>query len=103
MKTQIADLNWKIKTLSFRVKKTDEVLKKDDLKASERHRTSPETMVTAVNTLKESIEEKKFVNREDEESFQKWASRIEEVVNQADECMRNLKHATALYEHKREI
>ena len=114
METQIADLNGKMKALSFRVKKTDEVLKKDDLKASERHRTSLETMVTAVNTLKESIEEKKFVNGEDEESVQEWASGIEEVVNQADECMReltrqieqidrNLKHATALYEHKREI
>ena len=114
MESQIADLNGKIKTLSFRVKKTDEVLKKDDLKASERHRTSLETMVTAVNTLKESIEEKKFVNGEDEESVQEWASGIEEVVNQADECIReltrqieqidrNLKHATALYEHKREI
>ena len=68
-------------------------------------------MVTAVNALKESIEEKKFVNGEDEESVQEWTSGIEEVVNQADECIReltrkierNLKHATALHEHKREI
>ena len=114
METQIADLNGKIKTLSFRLKKTDEILKKDDRKASERHRTSLETMVTAVNALKESIEEKKFVNGEDEESVQEWSSGIEEIVNQADECMReltgqieqidrNLKHATALHEHKREI
>ncbi|KAK2546733.1 hypothetical protein P5673_033632 [Acropora cervicornis] len=71
-------------------------------------------MVTAVNALKESIEEKKFVNGEDEESVQEWSSGIEEIVNQADECMReltsqieqidrNLKHASALHEHKREI
>ncbi|KAK2561205.1 hypothetical protein P5673_015673 [Acropora cervicornis] len=71
-------------------------------------------MVTAVNALKESIEEKKFVNDEDEESVQEWSSGIEEIVNQADECMReltsqieqidrNLKHASALHEHKREI
>ena len=71
-------------------------------------------MVTAVNTVKESIEEKKFVNGEDEESVQEWTSGVEEIVNQADECMReltrqieqidrNLKHATALHEHKREI
>ena len=90
METQIADLNGKIKTLTFRLKKTDEVLKKDDRKASERHRTSLETMVTAVNALKESIEEKKFVNGEDEESVQEWSSGIEEIVNQADECMREL-------------
>ncbi|XP_068741885.1 uncharacterized protein [Montipora capricornis] len=73
-------------------------------------------MATAVNTLKESIEEKKFVNGEDEESVQEWVSGIEEssCESSADECMReltrqieqidrNLKHATALYEHKREI
>ena len=71
-------------------------------------------MVTAVNALKESIEEKKFVNGENEESVREWSSGIEEVLNQADESMReltrqieqidhNLKHATALHEHKREI
>ena len=73
METQIADLNGKMKkkkTFSFRLKKTHELLKKDDRKASERDRTSLETMVTAVNTLKESIEEKKLVNGEDEESVQ---------------------------------
>ena len=32
METQIADFNGKTKTISFRVKKTDEVLKKDDRK-----------------------------------------------------------------------
>ena len=59
---------WKNKNTQLSTKKADEVLKKDDRKASERHRTSLETMVTAVNTLKESIEEKKLVNGEDEES-----------------------------------
>ena len=41
-------------------------------------------MVTALNTLKESVEEKKFANGKDEESVQEWASGVEEVVNQAD-------------------
>ena len=49
---------------------------RDDLKALERHRTSLETMVTAVNTLKESIEVKKLVNGEDEESVQGHPTRI---------------------------
>ena len=63
IETQIADLNGKIKTLSFRAEKTGKVLKKDGQKASERHRTSLETMVTAVNTLNKPIEEKKFAIR----------------------------------------
>ena len=64
--------------------------------------------------LKESVEEKKFINGEDEESVQEWGSRIKEVVYQADESMReltrmieqvdrNVKHITALYEHKQEF
>ena len=90
MGPQIADLTGKIKTVNFWLKKTDGILKKADRKASERHRRSLETKVTAVNALKESIEKKKFVNGEDEESVREWSSGIEEIVNQADECMREL-------------
>ena len=90
MGPQIADLTGKIKTVNFCLKKTDGILKKADRKASERHRRSLETKVTAVNALKESIEKKKFVNGEDEESVREWSSGMEEIVNQADECMREL-------------
>ena len=86
MEKQIADLNGKIKTLSFRVKKSVEVVKKHDRVASERHKKSLETMITAVNTLKESIEEK----GEAEEAVQEWATDIEAVVDEADECIREL-------------
>ena len=58
MEKQIAELNGKIKTLALRVNKTDEILRKDDRVALERHKTSLESMVTAVNDLKEYIEEK---------------------------------------------
>ena len=86
MEKQIADLNGKIKTLSFRVKKSVEVVKKHDRVASERHKKSLETMITAVNTLKESIKEK----GEAEEAVQEWATDIEAVVDEADECIREL-------------
>ena len=59
MGPQIADLTGKIKTVNFWLKKTDGILKKADRKASERHRRSLETKVTAMNALKESIERKK--------------------------------------------
>ena len=44
--------------LKFTVKKKDEILPKDDRLALERHKTLLESMVTAMTTLKESIEEK---------------------------------------------
>ena len=76
-----------IKTLNFRVKKTDEILQKDDRTAMERHRASLESAVTAVTTLMESIQEKKFAEGEDEQAVQEWSEEFEESVDEADKCM----------------
>ena len=70
--------------------------------------------MTTVVKLKESIEEQKFANADDDEAVQEWADKIEQVVNEGHPCIRelavwiekidlNLRHATALYEHKREV
>ena len=70
--------------------------------------------MTTVVKLKESIEEQKFANGDDHEAVREWADRIEQVVNEGHACIRelavrieqidlNLRHATALYEHKREV
>jgi len=114
MEKQQTELNGKIKTLSFRVKKTDEILQKDDRVALERQKTSLESMVTPVNTLKESIEEKKFAKGEKEEKVQEWAADVEGAVDEVDKCVRqlankieqidrHLRHETALFEHKQAI
>ena len=114
MDKQIADLERKLKTLNFCLKKTGDVSKKNERTASERHKVSVETLMTTVVKLKESIEEQKFANGDDDEAVQEWADRIEQVVNEGHACIRelavrieqidlNLRHATALYEHKREV
>ncbi|PFX12136.1 hypothetical protein AWC38_SpisGene23954 [Stylophora pistillata] len=114
MEKEEAELNAKIKTLKFWVKKTDEILQKDNRAALERHRTSLEIVVTAVTTLKESIEEKKFAEGEDEQAVQEWAEEFEESVDEADKCMRQLaskielihrksKHEAAIFEHRQAI
>ena len=115
MEKEKAELNAKIKTLNFRVKQTDEILQKDDRAALERHRTSLESVVTAVTTLKESIEEKKFAEGEDEQAVQEWSEELEESpIDEADKCMRELaskielidrksKHEAVVFEHKQAI
>jgi len=114
MKKEIAELDTKIKTWNFRVKKTDEILQKGDRAALERHRASLESVVTTVTTLKESIEENKFAAGEDEEAVQKWAEEFEESVDTGDKCMRQLaskieqhdqksKHEAVVFEHKQAI
>ena len=58
------------------MKKKDEILPKDDRLALERHKTLVESMVTAMTTLKESIEEKKFTKGENEEKNARMGSRF---------------------------
>ena len=111
---QIAELEGKLKTLNFRLKKTGDVLKKDDRTAFERHKVSVEALMTTVVRWKECIEEQKFTNGGEDETVKEWADEIKRVVNEGNACIRelaeqieqidrNLKHATVLYEHKREI
>ena len=56
----IAELNSKIKTLSFRLGKTDEIIEKSDEEALKRHKTSITNITSMVDTLKEAVEGKKF-------------------------------------------
>lgn len=56
----------------------------------ERHRASLESVVTAVATLKESLEETKFAEGEDKQAVQEWVEEFEESVDEADKSMRQL-------------
>ena len=114
MEKEKAELNAKIETLNFRVKKTNEIVEKDDRAAMERHRASLESVVTAVMTLMESIQEKKLAEGEDKQAVQKRTEEFEESVDEADKCMRQLaskielmvrksKHEAVVFEHKQAI
>ena len=70
MDKAIAELSGKLKALSFRINKTDELIDKADKEELERQRTSIATISSTVNTLKETIEEKKFAKGESEEQIQ---------------------------------
>ena len=67
MEKMISELNGKLKALSFRTNKTDEIIAKGDKEALERHQASVANITEAVSTQKESIEEKKFSKGESEE------------------------------------
>ena len=75
MEKLISELNAKLKTLSFRIKKTDEIIAKSDKEALERHKVSVANITEAVNAQKEIIEEKKFSKGETEENVSEWGSR----------------------------
>ena len=63
----ISELNGRLKALSFRTNKTNEIIIKGDKEALERHQASVANITEAVSTQKESIEEEKFSKGESEE------------------------------------
>ena len=96
MEKMIGELNGKLKALSFRTKETDESIAKGD-KALQRHQASIANITKAVSTQKESIEEKKFSKGESEEEVSVWGAKAEELLAEADSCMRKIaKHLKSM-------
>ena len=75
MEKMISELNEKLKALSFRTNKTDEIIAKGDKEVLERHQASNPNITEAVSTQKESIEEKKFGKGESEEEVSVWGAK----------------------------
>ena len=90
MEKQIALLGIKIKTLNFRIDRTEEIIGKRDRQAQERQLGSIATIVDAMNSLKEEIEEKKFAKGEDEEDITSWSRDFEQHLEHADEVTRKI-------------
>ena len=78
MEKMISELNGKLKTLSFRTKKTDKIIARGD-------KASIANITEAVSTQKESIEEKKFSKGESEEEVSVWGAKAEELLAEADD------------------
>ena len=85
MGKMISELTRKLKTLSYRIKKTNEIITKGDKEALERYRASIANITEAVSTQKESIEEKKFRKGESEEEVSVWGAKAEELLAEADD------------------
>ena len=84
------ELSCKIKTIKFRMGKTNDVIGKHDKEALERQRLSVTTISTMVNTLKENIEEGMFTKGDTEEQVKDWAAETETLLAQADQCVRKI-------------
>lgn len=96
MEKMISELNGKLNALSFRTKKTDEIIAKGDKEALERHQASIANITEAVSAQKETIEEKQFSKGESEE-VSVWGAEAEKLLAEADSCMRRIaKHLKSM-------
>ena len=91
MEKQIGVLDNKLKTLKFRLSRTDEILDKGDRTALERQLGSITAIADAVNSIKEEIQEKKFAKGESEEDIASCSANVEQHVEQADEVIKKLR------------
>ena len=87
---QITELKNKIKTLKFRLSKTDDIVAKRDRQALQRQRTSITNIVCAVDSLKSVIEEKKFAKGDSEDDIAAWSEEVEGNLERADETVRRV-------------
>ena len=69
MGKMISKLTGKLKTLSYRIKKTDEIITKGNKEALERYQASIPNITEAVSTQKQSIEDQKFNKGESKENM----------------------------------
>ena len=86
----ISEYNGKLKALSFRTKKTGEIMAKGHKEALESHQVSIPNITEVVSIQKESIEKKKFSKGESEEEVSIWGPKAEELLAEADECTRQI-------------
>ena len=91
MEPKVKELEGKLRTLEFAVKRSDEVIKTNRSEAISRHANSIIAKVNACHNLKDSIEEEKFVKVETEEQITEWVSAIEEKLKAADEKVLELR------------
>ena len=90
MEKTIADLSGKIKILNFRLAKTHEIIERSDKEALKRHKASIDNSTSTVNTLKETVKEKKIAKGETEENVREWGTEIETILSEADQQKRQI-------------
>ena len=61
---QITELDTKVKMRFFKLNQTNEIVEKRERQSLERHQSSITGIVSAVDTLKAAVEEKKFTKGE---------------------------------------
>lgn len=90
---QISELDTKVKLLYFKLNQTDEIMEKRERQSLERHQSSVTSIVSAVDTLKSTVEEKKFTKGESEDAIKTWSRQIEKHFEKADQATTRVRSA----------
>ena len=83
MESLESTLQGKLKAVTFTLSKTDSILEKRNKITIQRHKDSLNSMLNAIQTLKQQIEEAKFTNGESEDVGD-WGKSVEARIEQVD-------------------
>ena len=84
MESLESTLQGKLKAVTFTLSKTDSILEKRNKITIQRHKDSLNSMLNAIQTLKQQIEETKFTNGESEEDVGDWGKSVEARIERVD-------------------
>ena len=84
MESLESTLQGKLKAVTFTLSKTDSILEKRDKVTIQRHKDSLNSVLNAIQTLKQQIEEAKFTNGESEEDVGDWGKSVEARIEQVE-------------------
>ena len=89
----MSELDTKVKMLYLKLNQTDEIVEKRERQSLERHQSSITSIVSAVDTLKTAVEEKKFTKGESEDAIKTWSGEIENHLVKADQATNRIQSA----------
>lgn len=90
---QIAELDTNVKMLYFKLHQTDEIVEKWERQSLEHHQSSIASIVSAVDTLKSAVEEKKYMKGESEDTIKTWSGGIKQHLEKADQATKRIRSA----------
>lgn len=90
---QIAELDTNVKMLYFKLHQTDEIVEKWEQQSLEHHQSSIASIVSAVDTLKSAVEEKKYMKGESEDTIKTWSGGIKQHLEKADQAKKRIRSA----------
>lgn len=93
MEKQISELDTTFKLLYFKLNQTNEIVEKWERQSLERHQSSVTSIVSAVDTLKSAVKEKKFTKGESEDAIKTWSGEIEKHLEKADQATTRVRSA----------
>lgn len=80
MEAKARELDAKLRTLDFAMKRSDEVVKTSSSETISRHKQSIITKINDCYTLKDNLEEEKNCKKESEEQVTVWVSDSEQKL-----------------------